>query len=513
MRINRPQIKRVQVADTTSRPAPVLGWNAKEAISEMDPKSAIFLDNWFPTATDVRVRKGSAVHWTGAPASVKSLMAYSAGSVRKLFAAAGAGIYDVTTPSGGWPAAAVSALTNSEWQHTQFENNAGGHFLWCCNGVDNPKMFDGTTWTTPAITGMTSSAKIRAVTQFKNRLWFVEDGTLALWYLPLSSVTGAAAKVNIGALAKFGGALRAVFALPTTAGGTPDDYLAALTDQGEMFIFQGDDPAVAASWSLVGSFRVGRPIGWRCWSRLGDDVALLTDQGVISALSVVHSENGLGKAVSDGIRQAVSDAVAARETLFGWHVMVSSPDKQLLLNLPMQTGETGQQYVMNTETGAWCRFVGWAAQCIEIQDGRTYIGTASGVLLVNTGKADQGQLIEADGSTGYDYFGKRGRTKHFKMIRPTFIADGSVGVSVSMGADFAAAPVVTSPPLTAAGGALWDVATWDVDGWLDAPKPTRNWLAAGISGDCATTRVRVRTSAADIRWTSTDVLLEVGGIL
>jgi hypothetical protein len=49
-------------AQTTSVPAPIGGWNARDSQANMNPMDAIQLVNWYPTPTDVTMRKG----WTQA---------------------------------------------------------------------------------------------------------------------------------------------------------------------------------------------------------------------------------------------------------------------------------------------------------------------------------------------------------------------------------------------------------------------------------------------------------------
>jgi hypothetical protein len=45
-------------ANTTSVPAPIGGWNARDSQANMNPMDAISLVNWYPTPTDVSMRKG-----------------------------------------------------------------------------------------------------------------------------------------------------------------------------------------------------------------------------------------------------------------------------------------------------------------------------------------------------------------------------------------------------------------------------------------------------------------------
>jgi hypothetical protein len=48
-------------ASTTSVAAPIGGWNARDSLANMQPLDAVQLVNWFPTPTDVTMRKGYSV--------------------------------------------------------------------------------------------------------------------------------------------------------------------------------------------------------------------------------------------------------------------------------------------------------------------------------------------------------------------------------------------------------------------------------------------------------------------
>ncbi|MEC9266711.1 MAG: hypothetical protein VX464_11680 [Pseudomonadota bacterium] len=48
----------------TTIPAPIGGWNARDAIDLMQPTDAIVLDNWYPDETEVALRRGYSLHGT-----------------------------------------------------------------------------------------------------------------------------------------------------------------------------------------------------------------------------------------------------------------------------------------------------------------------------------------------------------------------------------------------------------------------------------------------------------------
>ena len=146
-------------AKTASVPAPIGGWNGRDSLAQMAPTDAVQMVNWYPTPTDVTMRKGYTVVSTGITGAVHSLMNYNkATSGYNLFAAAGTVIYDAK-PS---PATSVfTGITNDKFQHVNITNTAG-HFLVACNGVDPTLIYDGTAWFKVATT--TTAATISAIT-------------------------------------------------------------------------------------------------------------------------------------------------------------------------------------------------------------------------------------------------------------------------------------------------------------------------------------------------------------
>jgi len=98
-------------ASTASLASPIGGWNARDSLAEMNPLDAVQLVNFFPTPTDVTLRKGYTKYTTGITGNVETLINYSSATVQKLFAIANGVIYDCSTD----PATSVfTGLSNSQ---------------------------------------------------------------------------------------------------------------------------------------------------------------------------------------------------------------------------------------------------------------------------------------------------------------------------------------------------------------------------------------------------------------
>ena len=130
-------------AKTASVPAPVGGWNGRDSLAQMSPTDAVQMVNWYPTPTDVTMRKGYTIVSTGITGNVNSLMNYTkTDGTYNLFAAANTKIYDAK------PSVAVqvfSGISNDKFQHVNLTNTAG-HFLVACNGADPTMIYDGSVW-------------------------------------------------------------------------------------------------------------------------------------------------------------------------------------------------------------------------------------------------------------------------------------------------------------------------------------------------------------------------------
>ena len=130
-------------ATTASLAAPIGGWNARDSLAEMQPLDAVSLVNFFPTPTDVTLRKGYSKASTGITGNVETLMNYAnPDGTNTLFAIAGGVIYNASTSTA---TSVLTGLTNSRFQHCMI-TTAGGHFLLAVNGADPAILYDGTRW-------------------------------------------------------------------------------------------------------------------------------------------------------------------------------------------------------------------------------------------------------------------------------------------------------------------------------------------------------------------------------
>lgn len=485
-----------------STPPPIKGWNARDSLAAMEEGDAIVLENWFPEESTVRVRNGFDSHATGLGSMVESLMSWTGPSSSKLFAAAGDSIFDVSS-SGAVGAADIDSVTNARWQHTMFAISSGS-YLYIVNGDDAPRYYNGSSWTTPSLTGSgLTAADLIHVNVFKKRLFFVEKNSMNVWYAGIEAISGSLTKFALGSQADLGGYLVAMGTWTRDGGEGVDDFAVFITSRGQVIIYQGNDPGDADAWSLVGTFNIGAPIGRRCLIKVGADLIVITEDG-FSQLSrfLAASRSSDRAALSDKISGAVKAAVGAYRGLFGWEVCHYPAGNMMLFNVPM--GSTAAQFVSNSTTGAWCKFTGMNASCWEVHDNALYFGGDGAVYLADSGLDDDGANIEAAVKTAFSFFRDRGREKRFSLVRPNFTVDGRVDVAMRVNTDFGDAFPDSMPSFTSPGGAEWDEAEWDVAEWADAGRPTLDWQSVEAIGTYASVTMRTVSKNGSILWNATD---------
>lgn len=506
---------RGQKSQTRSIPAPIGGWNARDPLATMPETDAVQLDNWFPTTGTVVNRLGSEDWATGLPAQVNSLMAYG-GATQKLFAASGTEIYDVTS-QGAVGAAVVTGLTSSKFKYTNI-STAGGKYLYCVNGADSPRMYDGTNWTTitgastPAITGVTTSTLCDVVV-WKNRLFFTEVDSLSVWYLPVNSIGGAASEIDFGPLFKLGGEIVTVATWTIDGGYGMDDHLVIITDKGEVAVYRGTDPSSAADFALIGVYRIGAPIGTRPCVKMGGDLLIITLDGVFPLSKALQSDRVDSKAaITDKISGAMSDAASAYQFIYGWQATLFPKGDMLLINVPYSAGTRVYQYVMNTTTGAWCRFTGWNANAFELLSDDLYFATNTKVCKAWTGTDDSGSAITVTAKQAHSSFGNMAALKHWKGARPIFSANLKPTLSLGINVDFADSTPAVLQTISSLPAGIWDSAKWDRNAF-DGSRVYKEWRTISGIGYYASFYMQITSDELDIAWQSTDFLFEVGGVL
>ena len=410
----------------------------------------------------------------------------------------------------------VTGLTNNRWQPAQI-STAGGNFLYLFNGVDDPQLYDGTSWqavnsgSSPiAITGVTTSTLVQGCV-FKNRLFMVERGSSRVWYLPVSSIGGTAVAFDLGAIFQRGGYLVGMYTWTIDAGSGADDHAVFISSEGEVVVYSGNDPSTAANWNMVGLFYLGKPIGRRCAVKFGGDLLIICETGVMPlGRSLLSSAIDRRASIVDKIQNSVNAAVAQYRNNFGWELCVHPKQNALILNIP--AGEN-YQFVQNSISEAWTKFTGWnAITFADTQQGLLY-GDSDSIKHAWEGKVDGETMVVADALQSFQSFGSPAENKYFTMVRPFLRSDGAPSILYAINGDYApqepTGVLSFSPPT----GMIWGQMVWGSMTWGGEFRQLGGWNTVGGVYYAAALRMKVQSNASTVEWASTSFVYQPGGLL
>ena len=509
-----------QKSSATSLPAPIGGLNGRDSIANMPANDAVVLENWFPRSTSVEVRKGYTA-WNTFTGVCQSIICYNGLTARKVFPAVKNGgtysLYDGTSAGAlstavvGGGGATVEALTSTRFDYANF-GTSGGQFLTAVNGTDGALQYDGTTWSVSTISGATTSTFF-TVGVYKRRLFFGVKNSLKIWYLPVDSITGAATAYELGPLFKYGGSLNSIITVTDQSNSGNSDYIGFLSTEGEVVAYTGADPSSSTDWFLAAHFRIGRPVvkGNSAWIKWGTDALIACADGIYPIRQAIAEEQATaGIAVTNKIRNFINQDVTLHGGRQGWKLMLHPNGQKLVLNVPTAEDVSSRQWVMNSETGAWCKYTGWDAMTFETSYDTLWMGMNGKMVKADSDTTDGGTSIICDGWQAYNYFGKRGQVKHMKLLRPVIAVDGAFNLGVSINVDYkdSGAPYL-EPIATSTGdpwGGIWSVA------WGGAAVAYGGYHGLRGVGKAISPRVKVQTSA-NLVWSASDLVYEYGGVL
>lgn len=567
-------------------PAPTAGWISNRNLAAPGEQGgaagAAMLENWFPTATSIVLRRGSELYATLGLGDkpVTAMFTYVVGDIEQFFASNENTIYDVTSPNSpfnltlgiddttdeiGTDTGDVfgigsttdlevsSGYTGGNWVVVQFAT-AGGTFLIGVNGQDDGFIYDGvafyplvaggvralnydaetvpfvvggvltggtsaatgTIFKVTELTGTTGTVYLTGITgtfqnnetitgslggsatsdgvgtivtgtnysfpvgvalttadlsyvwAYKTRLWFIQRNSLDAWYLDVDQISGELTLLPLGGVFNRGGSLvfGQTWSLDSGASGGLSEQNIFATSEGEVAVYQGDNPEDAATWGKVGVYRIGNPLGNKSFIRAGGDLIISTNIGFIPLSQAIQRDVAAltPAAVSFPIEVAWNTAVDSR--VGDWHAETWPEGQMVAIALPPDfNGNTGM-FIANARTGAWANFTNWNGTCLDVFQGRLFFGSTDGrvVEAMVTG-LDEGAAYTGRYLPLFDDFGLSAQLKAARMALPTIRSQGPVNVQVNCQYDFDLA--IPAPPSAAAisAGSQWGIGVWGQSVW------------------------------------------------
>ena len=515
----QPQARPVAIAKTF--PSPVRGWVTNMNLSAATSGAALVLDNWIPTQTGIKPRGGALEYADIGADPVTSLFVYRISGVSKLFAADEGSIWNITST----PNEDVTGQTGGYYSVVQFETS-GGNYLFAANGTDSLRRYDGSSWlavtgvSADAITGVTTST-LSHCWVWKNRLFFVQGGTMKAWYLSVDSIAGTASDHTLAGVFQNGGSLLFGATWSIDAGDGVDDKCVFVSSEGEVAIYEGTDPSDPTAFSLVGRYVLGgKPLGKNAWMRAGGDLIIATLDGMVPLSQALNKDPAALSlaAVSRNIEPDWRTEAVARQSL-PWEVEKWDDENLAVVSLPVVGATTAARcFVVNMETGAWARFTGWDTRSLAVHSGLLYFGTSDGkIMQANTGGNDDGATYVCQLALHFDHLKAPGRRKEMKQARATFRGSKPFTPKLSCSVDYA--QTFPSPPSSIADftvdewdSAIWDVAEWDATS-SESVTSTR-WVSITGAGFAHALQIQITfgiTPPPSAELMAIDILYEPGG--
>jgi len=314
--------------------------------------------------------------------------------------------------------------------------------------------------------GGSAAANVGPMTVYKNRIYFAQratapgpsypfsGGTLTIYYTEATNtITGALTSFDLSSLFKLGGYLAFIGTITRAKNFQEDSLFVMVSNRGEILIYEGDYPG-SLTWRIIGQYFIPTPAGENAFFYFGADIIITTIQGAFSINTIMGGDFGrdaaiiLGGDITNIIKTAFTNAytnLGANPSVFSffWNGITYPKGNMLFLNIP--TSPNGSdQYVMNSITGAWCKFTGLNALCFGILNDNLYFtdGTNAKLALFDSGYVDTNLATGATKSRtikcrhAFNYFGDPTLRKKFVTAQPIVYQSEGLSITCDMDVDY-----------------------------------------------------------------------------
>lgn len=499
---------------TVAYPAPTRGLDMLAPLMNFPAENCVSLVNFVPREYGIEVRPGFqefATGFTGASTGPRTIIPYHGeaadGSKDALFVATQEGVYNVTS---GTPALVVTWGTHTGkagyCSYTSF-STIGGKFLIVCDEENGTYMYteSSSTWekavaSAPGTgeyvltnTGATADpADFVFVASWKNRLFFVQRDSGVAYFLPVGSVQGTTLEYfEFGTKFSSGGFLNSIHSFSVDAGAGVDDYLVALSSQGDLLVYKGANPSGTTmdDFYMSGVWQIGKlPAGRNVAAQSGGDLFILSSLGVSSVAQLLQGVDAgvLPAYITGGVTPLVRKDLLAYGSVDGWALVNHTAQGVLLILMPPTTGasQTFTQYAMNMSTRAWAKWTGVPMDSAAVWRSTLYFGnlnaTTQGRVLALAGHKDEDAAIRSFVLTPFRGAGEQIAPQRVHMAEAFFYAEARPNWDLEARYDFDISEEFKPVPgaNVTTGATTWGVSTWGTATWpVEVLRPS-----TGIAG-------------------------------
>ncbi len=433
--------------------APLAGLSSASPQAGRSKGTALVMDNVIPTTSGCKARPGYTELASTTLASgekLNRLFTYTGLNDSKVvFAATDTTVSQISPGYGSTLTTAFTGQNNSNYSTVEMQT-ASGKFMTIVNGYDSPRYFDGTSWT--ILTQYTGSnpigaSEIQGVNPdvwsfgwtYANREYFIQKNTFDVWYLGQNSFSGVAAKVPLKSVFKNSTSLLFGGTFSYDSGAGIDDFIVFVTKEGEVALYQGIDPSTLSAWTFKGLFKMAPPLGADSHFNVAGDLIVATQDG-LTPLSAIFKKDVTELKIHSLSRAIDKDLADERKliptTNTSWRLVKSDFHNLAFLKVPRRGQAETFIYVVNMETGSWCRFTNFLVEDIAVAGDSVYFCNTNKVFEAMKTGQDDGQIILCRIVTDFDDFGADGRTKKIHRVKSNFITRNDLKVNLSVETDY-----------------------------------------------------------------------------
>ena len=428
-------------------PAPVAGLNLVDPIDQMDASYALALENVVPNGLSCSVRKGHTfLAGLASASSVIQTLETMANNDSTYQVIAGDSstnnLYRVTTGT-------MSSI-GGPYASTVFNADTFGYRLFLANGVDDLQVVDTGAASASTFTGVTLANLIN-VSSYKERVYFVEKNTLKVWYGNTQAIGGSAlSSYDFSFAMKSGGYLVSCGSFSNNYADSTQDLFYALSSEGEILFYTGSSPAdVTTPWGLVKRAKIGRPLGYRAFVEVENDIWILTDQGIVPITAIFSSNPSVAiDTVGQKINPLIAQYAASVPFSHLWRGTYFSKERKVYIVVPLSNVST-MLLVYNIVGQAWTTYTFYqnqlALKVASVAGAVFYAGVNGNVYTGESGYSDYITTLTTNptrffGRGAFSFYGNRGLWKAYRDIKPLMKTVRSVNLSLALDTEFKQTP-------------------------------------------------------------------------
>jgi len=348
----------------------------------------------------------------------------------------------------------------------------------------------------------------------KGRVFYVEKDTQSFFYAGAGSYAGELSEFALGTVAGTGANLSFIASWSRDGGAGMDDLAVFVMEDGVVLVYSGSDPGDSSDWSLVGTFKIGAPLGRRAATKIGGDLVILTVDGYVPiSAALTEGQYSEQAAFSFKIGKAAKDAAQRYQSNFGWSSVFHDTGSLWIVNVPISATQA-QQHVRNTITGSWCKWTGIDATQFAVYDKKLYFCSPDGYVYLSGGFSDAGNFINYKAVQAYTPLGAAGMQKTITAVKAFTNSAHPKYFSHKFFADFNATtlPDLTDPPEGAV--SEWEIGEWEVAEWDGGTEGTTTARKnASGTGFFLAHVFRFKSKAQRVTWWATQILFKQAGIV